>query len=135
LVRTRGTALGFVGWGPGVPSSVTFVWSTPLRRVVLASRPKSVRLLIAVHTKNPWAKALYVTVRCFVLLRFIPSGPNPCHAMYPRGMEVADSVFCIVVYQRRNTVEPEVVEEDSIIIRVAIRVHTCLEACHNVGVL
>ncbi len=103
--------------------------------IVIAALPKSVRGPNAVHTKNLWTKTLYVAAGCFVLRQCIPNRPHPCDTMNPREMDVAYSLFRIVVYQRSDAVKSEVVGEDAVIVGVTIRVHTCLEACHDISVL
>ena len=50
-------------------------------------------------------------------------------------MKITDPMLCIVVNKSGNAIEPKVIRQDAVIIRVAIRVYTRLKTRHDVGVL
>ena len=52
-----------------------------------------------------------------------------------RGVQVPDAMFCIIVDQRSNAVQLQVVGEYTVIVRVAVGVGACLQICDNVGIL
>jgi hypothetical protein len=91
-------------------------------------------ILISVKAMESWGVALEVAEGCFVILRSIPRGIHTCHTVDPRGVQVPDAMFCIIVDQRSNAVQSQVVGEYTIIIRVAVGVDACLQIGDNVGI-